>query len=193
MRRPALAALCSLLAAAPVAAAEPRFDDDGWYRWEVASGSSGHNACCHQIRNGKVLQTGCDLGVGINEFTIEEDCVVNLDAVQIFAEVRNGTVREIRALSGNCPVRADTPIRTLENVSTAESIAWLESQLHERESVMEEAVMALSLHADSEALTSLSGLVENQGLAFEIREQALFWLAQSGTEEAFAYLDRLLD
>lgn len=193
MRRPALAALFSLLAAAPVAAAEPRFDDDGWYRWEVASGSRGHNACCHRIRNGEVLQTGCDLGVGINEFTIEEDCVVNLDAVQIFAEVRNGKVREIRALSGNCPVRADTPIHTLENVSTAESIAWLESQLHERESVMEEAVMALSLHADSEALTSLSGLVENQGLAFEIREQALFWLAQSGTEEAFAYLDRLLD
>lgn len=195
MYRPLFAAFFFLTVAAPAAAADlaNNLADDGWYRWEVASGSQGHNACCFQVRNDQVFRTGCQLGEGMNEFTLQEDCEVNLDAMQVFVEIRGGKTREIRALSGNCPVRADSPIRTIDAVSTAESITWLESQLQEKEPVMEEAVMALSFHPDSEALASLSAVLENRDLPFKTREQALFWLAQSGTDEAFAYLDRLLD
>ena len=193
MRRAALTALYFLLASTATVASEIKLEGDGWYRWEVESGSHGHHACCHRVVDGKLLQTGCELGNGANVFNIHGQGTIDPKAVQVFAEVRNGKVYKIQALSGRCPVRADAPVRTIDGVTTLESITWLESHIHDRESVMEEAVMAISFHADSEAFTSLSGMVENRELAFPIREQALFWMVQSGSDETFVYLDRLLD
>jgi hypothetical protein len=47
------------------------------------------------------------------------------------------------------------------------------------------------LHSER-ALDSLLRIVRDPGLDRELREQALFWLAESDSDEAFAEIERLL-
>ena len=58
--------------------------------------------------------------------------------------------------------------------------------------VREEAVFALSQLPEGRAVRALAEVLEDRELSLEIREQALFWLAQTESEEAFEYIDRLL-
>ncbi|MDX1381927.1 MAG: HEAT repeat domain-containing protein [Xanthomonadales bacterium] len=57
--------------------------------------------------------------------------------------------------------------------------------------VREDAVFALSQLPDARAVASLLQIVSDAGMAQELREQALFWLVQSDSEEAYRAIDRL--
>ena len=105
---------------------------------------------------------------------------------------------------------ADTLIRQGRNDSDPDvrSQAWFwlaqteadesEAAIHyallndEDEDVREEAVFALSQLPEGRAVTALAAILENKSLSMELREQALFWLAQTESDEAFEYIDRLL-
>jgi hypothetical protein len=185
--------LCAALAG-PLAAAEITLRDDGWYRWEVAAGAGGRDACCYEFRGGKITgAVGCRLGHGEDDLAAAENCEVGSDSMQVFVEVQNGRVQDIRALSSACPVSIAGDVRTMDDVSTADSIAWLIAQVDGSPRVAEDAIMALSFHTERQALDALIGLVEDTGQRHDAREQALFWLVQTESDEAFAYLDRLLD
>lgn len=178
----------------PLAAADITFGDDGWYRWEVAAGAGGRDACCYEFRGGNVTgAVGCRLGRGEDDLAPAGNCDVGSDSMQVFVEVKNGRVREIRALSRACPVSIAGDVRTMDDVSTADSIAWLIGQVDGNSRVAEDAIMAVSFHTEPEALEALIGLVEDTARRHNAREQALFWLVQTESDEAFAYLDRLLD
>lgn len=58
--------------------------------------------------------------------------------------------------------------------------------------VREEAVFALSQLPGERGLDALFTVLRDQQMHREVREQALFWLAQSDSDRAFEYLDRLL-
>ena len=58
--------------------------------------------------------------------------------------------------------------------------------------VREEAVFALSLLPDERGVRGLISVLENRRHDIELREEALFWLAQSDSDQAFNYLDALL-
>lgn len=195
MSRPGLllASLVIVAAASPAAAAEPDLSQDGWYRWEVAAGRGGQKACCYNYHGGRLERTACRLGDGKNEFAPAGDCDVLSDSMQVFVEVREGRAEEIRALSNACPVRADSRVTSIENVSVADSIAWLKRQAVDNSRVADEAIMTVSFHPQQNALEALFGLLEDTSLARKVREQALFWLVQSDYDEAIAYIDRLLD
>lgn len=60
------------------------------------------------------------------------------------------------------------------------------------EGVRDEAVFALSQLPERRAVNALAAILEDRSLEMEIREQALFWLAQTESDEAFEYIDRLL-
>ena len=62
----------------------------------------------------------------------------------------------------------------------------------EDDDVREEAVFALSQLPEERAVNALAAILEDRSLGMEIREQALFWLAQSDSDNAFEYIDRLL-
>jgi hypothetical protein len=172
---------------------EIKLQEDGWYRWEVPAGAGGRKSCCYRFHNGRVDQTGCRLGGGMDEYVLPEPCDIDSDTMMIHVEVRNGKVREIRPLSSACPVRSSTEIHTIESVTVQESIAWLTREADANRTVVDEAVMALSFHSREAALSALFALLENRAMSMEIREQALFWLVQSDYDEAYAYLDRLLN
>ena len=180
-----------LVPAAPASGIE--LAQDGWYRWEVAAGRSGQDACCYRFTDGAVKLTGCRLGDGMDEFTPAGECDVTSDSMQVFVRVHGGLVREIRPLSSNCPVKTQSEVHTLEHVSASQSIAWLRKQAQDSPEVADEAIMTLSFHAEAIALPELFDIVEDRSARSQVREQALFWLVQTDSDEAYAYLDKLLN
>lgn len=186
--------LSGLLAFATPAGADIALRGDGWHRWEVPAGAGGRNACCYEFRKFHVTgAVGCRLGHGENDLDPTDNCDVTSDLMHIYVEVKDGAVREIQALSSKCPVSVDGQVRVQEGVSSHDSIAWLLRQVKDHPRHAEEAIMTVSFHAEGEALAALIGLIEDTSQKQDAREDALFWLVQTESEEAFAYLDRLLD
>lgn len=195
-RRTAIYLLFLLLFAltgAPLAAAEISFAQDGWYHWEVPAGAGGRKACCYNFRSGDIQRVECGLGDSGDGMVLDDDCDVHSDTMRVYVEVRDGRVREIQPLSSACPVRSGQRIHSIEDVSTGDSIDWLMGQVENNRAIAEEAVMTISFHSERHALQALVALLEDSGRSMHTREQALFWMVQSGSDEAFAYLDRLLD
>jgi HEAT repeat protein len=60
------------------------------------------------------------------------------------------------------------------------------------EEVREQAVFALSRLPDERATRALIGIAEDQSLPREQRRRAVFWLAQSESDSAQAYLEKVL-
>lgn len=166
--------------------------DDGWHNWEVPAGAAGAQSCCYYIGNGGVRTEGCRLGSGSAGIIINGDCVTTSDTLNVYVRVDGGDVVEIRALSAACPVVASGPVTEAGAVDTAESIAWLLRHTNDDSDIAEEAVTAIALHEDESAFAALRPLIEDRGQAMDIRRHALFWLAHSGGEAAFEYLDHLL-
>ena len=134
-----------LITSAPfLAADETRLEGDGWYSWEVTAGKGGQKSCCYSFNNGNVVRKGCRLGHGMDEFSITGPCDETSGSMRVFVEVRNGNVREIRPLSSACPVKSDSEIRVIENVSGAQSVSWLKEQIEANPKVADEAIMTLS-------------------------------------------------
>ena len=60
------------------------------------------------------------------------------------------------------------------------------------ESVRHQAIFALSQLPGGRGVPALIAVIEDRGLPMEDRKQALFWLGQSESDSALAYLDRVL-
>jgi HEAT repeat protein len=60
------------------------------------------------------------------------------------------------------------------------------------DSVREHAVFALSLLPGGRSSKALIAAAEDQSLSRELRKRAVFWLSQSESEEAQAYLEKVL-
>ena len=60
------------------------------------------------------------------------------------------------------------------------------------ESVRHQAIFALSQLPGGRGVPALIAVIEDRGLPMEDRKQALFWLGQSESDAALAYLDRVL-
>jgi len=114
------------------------------------------------------------------------------DQISVYVRMKAGKVTKIRALTSDCPETTITPVNDLGVVSNDASVAWLLQQMDAGARISESALAAISAHAGKEAFTALTTLVEDRESSRDLREQALFWLAQSNTDEAFSYFDRLL-
>jgi len=82
----------------------------------------------------------------------------------------------------------------LAQTGAAESEAAILQAMQDDRSkeVRESAVFALSQLPDERGIASLVRMVKDKTMDRRLREQALFWLAESGNDEAFALIDRLL-
>ncbi len=166
--------------------------DDGWHVWQVQGSEDGASACCYRWRNRTSSKQGCDLDGQHGGSITVGGCDIEGDQVSVYVRMRAGKVTKIRALTADCPVTTRTPLNNLGVVSNSASVAWLLRQVDAETRVFEDAIAAISMHAGDEAFTALTTLVEDRDSSRNLREQALFWLAQSNTDEAFSYFDRLL-
>ena len=166
---------------------------DGWHAWQVVGSDSGTNACCYRWRDGSVSKQGCDLdGRNGNSITLGDCDLDSSGQVTVYVRIANGKVNKIRALAADCAVTTQTAVAPLGAVSSEASVAWLVKQVDAQSRVSEDAIAAISAHAGKEAFSALTRLVEDRDRRKKTREQALFWLAQSESDEAFEYLDAIL-
>ena len=117
------------------------------------------------------------------------------DSVRIYVRIKDGSPTRIRFSNSYCSwTRADEPteFHDLGIVDNDASVAWLKDQVNADDRVSEDAIAAISAHTGDAAFAALTGLLEDRKQGKETREQALFWLAQSDSDEAFEYLDALI-
>ena len=68
---------------------------------------------------------------------------------------------------------------------------FFEKYIGKRTDLSSDALAAISQHEGARAVQIMIDIVESDA-HMDVREEAVFWMAQSGSQEAFAYLDRLL-
>ena len=111
-------------------------------------------------------------------------------ALVILVRVENSQPGELRVTSPDCHLDAGgLPFYWLNNVSTAESLAWLKSQAGGRHS--DTAIMAISLHQGAAADQALDDLAQTTQ-PVEVRKRAAFWLGNSRGAHGIATLKRML-
>lgn len=165
---------------------------DGWYRWQTTSVATAADACCYMLRNGIVERCVCNLDDRRAGMNIDTDRTGNNRLISIYVMVENGSASRIRALNSDCAVDTSTRILDLGTVDVADSIAWLQARLGSEPDLAEQVVNAIGVHGGNDSMRALIQVIENRSYRKELREHALFWLAQSNSDDAFAYLDRLL-
>jgi len=114
----------------------------------------------------------------------------------VLYRVENRTVERIRVFSEDCQLDAGgRPVRWLDNVRPADSIALLESfagvQGETRNRVSDGAITAIALHGDPAADASLDRLVA-QSQPDSVRKKVTFWLGNARGQHGFQTLQRVL-
>ena len=188
------ALLALAFAARPVAAED--FDvpaADGWYSWQVAASRIGARSCCYGWHAGQPLaRRACDLDGRGGGYSISGDCEFDPADLRVYVRMQDGRPERVRALNADCPVTTATEITDLGVVDADASVRWLAGRLTSAGDGSTEILAAIPMHAGDAPHDTLTGLLEDGGQPTKIREQALFWLVQTESDEAFAYVDRLL-
>ena len=169
-------------------AAIPQFDSDGWYTWRVEAVDDSVR-CCGTWSSGRLVSRGCNLDTdgpvaGCGDLGASGE-------VQIYVRVADGTVTAIRALSPSCPVETEAELRDLGRIDNGESVAQLRRYVSQPGELSDAALAAVSSHAGPEAFTLLRDIIRD-GNHPDVREQALFWLVQTDTDEAFEFIEELV-
>jgi hypothetical protein len=119
------------------------------------------------------------------------------DTLLVLFRVENRGVERIRMFSEGCELDAGgRPVRWLENVRPADSVALLETFLpptsERRERITNSAISALAMHAGPEAGAAVERLARSHP-ATRIRGEALFWISQRGEAGAERTILQALD
>jgi hypothetical protein len=147
------------------AAGPLRLTEDGWYTWQIESVEHGIDERIYvEIRSGRVN---------------------NIDVV---GEWCNGhwTSKHWRSQSAR-----HEQARDIGPVSTDESIDWLEQYVGTKSNLASDALAAISRHAGDRSLKFLVDIVKSNA-HYDLREEAIFWMAMSDSDAAFDYLNRWL-
>ena len=138
-------------------------NSNGWHTWQVDEPGTSTEMCCYSWQRGsRARGQGCDLDGHSISFSDDSDCAAVSGTIQIYVLVVNGTPKDIRVLSSNCPVSTRTAATDHGLQSVADNIGWFRS------------------------------IIEDKRLDHDVREEALFALVLSGSDAAYAYLDGLL-
>ena len=135
---------------------------EGWHTWQTAEADAVTEMCCFRWQRGEPKKSGCNLDDRHVSIGHRSDCSVATGQVQFYVRIKNGRPTDIRTLSAACPVTATSAIKDHGVVPAKDSLAWFRN------------------------------VIEDPGLDKDVREEALFGLVQSGSDEAFRYIDRLL-
>jgi HEAT repeat protein len=166
-----------------------------WLAYDVPT-DGGRTLCCWESVDSMATprSPGCRLeGRGVtmsDDVQRDAEGVVHLEddrTAVIFLRAEGGTVNRVRALSWSCGVDAGgLPVVWIGGVRPAESAAFLATLLtddHEGCRCLDEALLALSAHADRSALDRMIEAA-HRGPTPRVRAQALFWLSQKAGRRA---------
>ena len=193
-RLPRLVVLSALFVA--VVASESRaaaLDDalgEGWNAWRVAADMIRTTRCCYSWSIGQPTMQACDLDRRTAVSVVQDNTAPDHGEMQLYALIESGRATRILALSPQCPVSTKSGISDLGLLESGTSFDWLHGYVTRDDRLSEDALAAIAAHSGS--VNALIGIVENRGLPMGIREQALFWMAQSDSDEAFDFFTSIL-
>ncbi len=111
--------------------------------------------------------------------------------LEIHALIESGRPSEFYLPTLQCN-RSKVPASTdLGSISATESIAWLRRFVSPRTDVSAEVMAAIAVHPGVEPVRALQDVIRSD-TDWDNRREAVFWLAQSNDESAYAFLDSLL-
>lgn len=179
--------------AARLAGAAEIFDPktDGWHSWSVPAPPGAGEQCCTRWSGAGGIQTRCDLDRDRGRLTRHTRFRDDSDSTRVYVLMEAGVATRVDALSPHCEVRTATAMTDHGHRDSRTSVDWLRRFVASDSRVGSEALAALSLHGGDHALQALIDVVESDADG-GLREEALFWLIQSGSDAGFAYVDRLL-
>ena len=166
--------------------------DDGWVTWRVEAGEDLGYWCCATWSAGRATPASCQLDGGGLNINNDNPTIRSTGEMQIYVKLEDGKAKRIRALSPQCPIETEESIKDLGLIATDESLDWLSEQVGDDRRASSDALLAISAHESPRAVEMLVRAIENRDLRKKVREEALFWLVTSGSDEAYEYLDRLL-
>ena len=163
---------------------------EGWNAWRVTAGETQGIRCCYDWNMGQATRKSCDLDGrrGVTIMTGSDES--NANELQIYALVESGLTRKLVALSPQCPITAANQINDFGLASGDDSMQWLRQHITGDNRLSEDALSAIAGHESG--INALISTLEDRKLPMDLREQALFWLAQSDTDQAYDYLTALL-
>ena len=173
----------------PVRADIGGLGSDGWYTWEVEAAKDAPEMCCFSWRNGTSTRRQCDLDSRDGGFNSSAAANTSAGNAQIYALMEAGAVTRIRAFSSGCPVVADTEIIDLGRMRTDDSVQWLGPLIGGDASA--NSIAAIAIHNGPAARDALLDAAKPDN-AKEVREEAIFWMAQARIGETGADIKRYL-
>jgi hypothetical protein len=151
---------------------------DGWtaYTVEQVEGSS---PCCYSSIGNTFSKGQCDLDSRNGTVITDAKATGAGAALAIYWHVDKGRIDRIRAFGSDCPVTSERPVRWIEQVDPAESVATVASWVEKRSGRKGSSdLAALALQADASATRALARM-STKDHPTDLREDALFWLGQS--------------
>jgi len=113
------------------------------------------------------------------------------DDLEIHALIESGQPKEFVLPGFHCGRRTLPDSADLGVIGAEESIAWLRRYITPASGVSSEVMAAIAAHSSDIAVGVLADVVKSGGDR-QVREEALFWLAQSDSDAAYDVIDRLL-
>ena len=115
---------------------------------------------------------------------------------RFYVLVKSGEAKKIEIVGRWCNGWKQSETRHANAVDlglleTDQSIDWFQQYIGDRSDLSSDALAAISMHEGARAVQILINVVESDA-HMDVREEAVFWMAQSESQAAFAYLDRLL-
>jgi hypothetical protein len=169
----------------------PRLTTDGWHKWRVTAAENAPDWCCFQWNSGISKQKSCDLDKRRNGYSSSDDQNKVISEMQIYVLTSDGEPKKIRALSSQCRVTAKTEITDLGFLETDDSVEWLQEHIDPHSEISSDVMAAISTHDGERPVSVLMDVVRDNA-NMDNRKDALFWLAISGSDSAYEFLDRLL-
>ena len=166
--------------------------EDGWHTWRVAASEGAPDWCCFTWSAGVAQKRSCDLDGNNMSFGSSDDRMYKPVEMQLYVLMRDGEPEQIKALSPSCPVKTDKQLVDLGLIDSDSSAEWISNEIRTGYDDTDEAFAALTVHAGDAGFELLTEFVEDRSSDDEMRKKALFWLAHSDTEQAFAYIDNIL-
>jgi HEAT repeat protein len=153
-----------------------------WAAWSEPIIPGQHNEVCSWNRNGNYYDSGRTLGTPVR---LEGET-----ALVVLVRVENGQVGELRLSSPDCHLDAGgLPFYWLTNISPAESITWLRTQITWQRN--DSPIMMIGLHRDAAADQALDALTTDTE-PVETRKRAALSLGSSRGAHGVARLKQML-
>jgi hypothetical protein len=162
----------------------------------VSGSMSGNNVCCGVC----TLENSSGTTMSSRTESTSPSGAIKLegpDHMVVLFRIADRRVERVRVFSEDCRLDAGgRPVKWIDNVRPAESVALLESLAatagDAKDRVTNSAIMAISLHAEPSALETLFRIARS-GNEARARSEALFWLAQRAGDKVAATIRERID